>query len=79
MSKLGHTKITRVHASVERLRNFGGNTRAKNEWIRLWNEVGKRIVSLPEEQQMILLSDLHTAVESRLIVMERFANEKRNS
>lgn len=46
---------------------------AVKKWMRLWEEVGERILRLPSEQQAILLSDFQTAVESRLRVMEKLS------
>lgn len=70
-----NTKETRVSASVRRLR---GDSWGKAKWMKVWAEVGQRILALPEEQQYILLSDLNTAVQSRLMVMERIRDANRN-
>jgi hypothetical protein len=57
---------------VRRLKGFGGReAHAKREWVKLWAQVGTRIMVLPEETQSILLEDFLTAIESRLMFFER--------
>lgn len=56
--------------TVTALRNFGHDTYAKKQWVKLWNEVGDRIATLPEKEQRIILDDILTAIQSRLFVFE---------
>jgi len=58
-------------ASVEILRRFGAETGEYKKRQKLWKQIGERILKLPEWQQTILLDDLLTAVQSRLIVFEK--------
>jgi len=56
---------------IEPLRNFGRAAQLKRKWNRLWAEIGDRLLKLPEKQQEILLEDFLTAIQSRILVMER--------
>ena len=53
-----NSKENRVRARIKQLRGFGNDKWAKAKWLKIWDEVGKRILTLPEEQQQILLTDL---------------------
>jgi len=64
---------------VKPLKRFGREAHLKKKWSLLWSQIGDRIQRLPEREQEILLEDFHTAIESRLLVMERIANANRNS
>jgi len=50
---------------------FGRAAQLKRKWNRLWAEIGDRLLKLPEKQQEILLEDFLTAIQSRILVMER--------
>lgn len=65
-------------ASVEVL-NFSRSAQLKRKWNRLWAQIGERILSLPQREQIILLEDFQTAIESRLVVMERINNAKKGN
>jgi len=57
---------------VSDLGDFGGAAVAlKRKWERLWAEIGERLRRLPKKQQDILLEDFLTAIQSRILVMER--------
>lgn len=64
---------------VKVLRNFAREAHLRKKWNKLWTEIGERIARLPRREQDIILEDFHTAVESRILVMERINNEKRDS
>ena len=49
---------------------------AKDKWLELWSEVGERVLRLPREVQEILLSDFQTAIDSRLMVMEKLCRNR---
>ena len=66
-----------MSAKVSVLRGFGREAALRKRWKRLWKEIGERILRLPEREQDILLEDFHTAIESRLVVMERITRERR--
>jgi glycosylphosphatidylinositol transamidase (GPIT) subunit GPI8 len=61
------------------LKSFGREAQLKRKWNRLWSQIGDRILSLPNREQDILLEDFLTAIQSRILVMERINDEKRNS
>ena len=65
-------------ASVEVL-NFSRVAQLKRKWNRLWAQIGERVLSLPQREQIILLEDFQTAIESRLVVMERINNAKKGN
>ena len=65
-------------ASVEVL-NFSRVAQLKRKWNRLWTQIGERVLSLPQREQIILLEDFQTAIESRLVVMERINNAKKGN
>ena len=62
---------------VRVLRGFGREAHLRRKWNRLWVEIGERIRRLPVREQNILLEDFHTAIESRLLVMERVNDANR--
>jgi hypothetical protein len=62
---------------VKVLRGFGREAHLRRKWNRLWVEIGERIRRLPVREQNILLEDFHTAIESRLLVMERVSDANR--
>jgi len=63
---------------VQILKGFGREATLKRKWNRLWAEIGERVLRLPEREQNILLEDFRTAIESRILVMERISNANRN-
>ena len=64
---------------VKPLKGFGREGQLKRKWNRLWAQVGERLLRLPKREQDILLEDFLTAIQSRILVMERINNAKRNS
>jgi len=62
---------------VQVLRGFGREGHLRRKWNKLWVEIGERILRLPPREQNILLEDFHTAIESRILVMERVNDENR--
>ncbi len=71
--------MTTETVKVKPLKGFGREAALKRKWNRLWTQIGERILRLPEKEQNILLEDFHTAIQSRILVMERINNAKRNS
>jgi len=61
------------------LRGFGREAQLKRKWDRLWAQIGDRILRLPTREQNILLEDFHTAIQSRIMVMERINDAKGNT
>jgi len=64
--------------AVEVLRGFGREGQLRRKWNKLWAEIGERILCLPRREQDILLEDFHTAIKSRILVMERINNANRD-
>ena len=56
---------------------WGPFARLKEKKRKLWREIGERILALPQKTQDILLEDFLTAIESRLMVMERIDDATR--
>ena len=61
------------------MRGFGREAQLKRKWDRLWAQIGDRILRLPTREQNILLEDFHTAIQSRIMVMERINDAKGNT
>jgi hypothetical protein len=61
------------------LNGFGREAWLKKKWMRLWDQIGERILRLPKREQNILLEDFRVAIESRIMVMERVNNAERGS
>ena len=61
------------------MRGFGREAQLKRKWNRLWAQIGDRILRLPAREQNILLEDFHTAIQSRIMVMEKINDAKGNS
>jgi hypothetical protein len=64
---------------LEVLKGWAREARLKKKWNRLWSQIGDRILRLPNREQDILLEDFLTAIQSRILVMERINDEKRIS
>jgi len=65
--------------SLKSLSGFGREAWLKKKWMRLWDQIGDRILRLPKREQTILLEDFRVAIESRIMVMERINNAERGS
>jgi len=52
---------------------------AKKKWMKIWDQIGKRVLKLPEWMQDIVLDDINTAIKNRLAVMEMIQNAKRRN
>ena len=61
---------------VSVLRNFGREARLREQWNKLWTEISDRIIRLPSHEQHIILEDFQTAIESRILVMEKINNDR---
>ena len=73
VSPLWSLGVDNMNSSVTRL------TQLKRKWDRLWLDIEDRILRLPKSEQNILLEDFQTAIESRIIVMERINDAKRGN
>ncbi|MEM1589286.1 MAG: hypothetical protein QW175_02565 [Candidatus Bathyarchaeia archaeon] len=65
-----------VEVSV--LENFGREAELRKKWMRMWENLGKRILRMPKWMQEIVLEDINTAVRNRIAIMEIIQNAKRN-
>lgn len=65
-----------VEVSV--LENFGREAELKKKWLKMWENLGKRILRMPKWMQEIVLEDINTAIRNRINVMEIIQNAKRN-
>ena len=66
-------------AEVKVIQNWGREAHLRRKWNELWVKIGDRILRLPKKEQDIILEDFHTAIQSRILVMERINNAKRDS
>ncbi|MGQ9565599.1 MAG: hypothetical protein ACUVT5_03520 [Candidatus Bathyarchaeales archaeon] len=64
---------------VTQLKGFGNEPWLKKKWMRIWSQIGERVLRLPKREQNILLEDFRVAIESRIMVMERINDAKRRS
>lgn len=60
--------------------NFGRAAVLRRKWMRVWKEIGNRILKMPQWMQDILLDDVNTAVKNRIATMEEIIENanKRN-
>jgi hypothetical protein len=65
-------------AQVSVLENFGREAELRKKWMRMWENLGKRILKMPKWMQEILLEDINTAIRNRIAIMEMIQNAKRN-
>ena len=73
VSPLWSLGVDNMNSSLTRL------TQLKRKWDQLWLDIEHRILRLPKSEQNILLEDFQTAIESRIIVMERINNAKKGN
>jgi hypothetical protein len=65
-----------VQVSV--LEGFGREAELRKKWMKMWENLGKRILRMPKWMQEIVLEDINTAIRNRINVMEIIQNAKRN-
>ena len=61
------------------LRDSGREAFLKKRWLRIWDQIGQRMLQLPKREQEILLEDFRVAIESRIMVMERINDAERRN
>jgi hypothetical protein len=44
------------------------------DWLKIWEKIGVRLLQLPKWMQQIVLEDINTAINNRLTVMEVIVN-----
>ena len=57
--------------NVSTMRKYAKKAALRRGWLMLWSRFSDRISQLPEPMPTILLQDLETAIQNRLLVMER--------
>jgi len=67
-----------VAVEVSVLENFGRDAELRKKWMKMWENLGKRILRMPKWMQEIVLEDINTAIRNRINVMEIIQNAKRN-
>ena len=63
---------------VSVLENFGREAELKKKWMRMWENLGKRILKMPRWMQEIVLEDVNTAIRNRITTMEMIQHAKRS-
>lgn len=69
-----------VEVSPPRLsRKLHAEKQAKKKWMKIWEQIGSRILKLPPWVQEIVLDDINTAINNRISVMEKIQNANRKT
>lgn len=66
-------------ANVEvNIAEFSREAELRKKWIRMWEQLGERILKLPTWLQNIILEDVNTAINNRIATMEMIQNAQKN-
>jgi hypothetical protein len=57
--------------NVLTMRKYAKKAALRRGWLMLWSRFSDRMSQLPEAMSTMLLEDLETAIQNRLLVMER--------
>ena len=57
-------------SEVSVLENWGRDVELRKKWMRMWENLGVRILRMPKWMQEIVLEDINTAVRNRIATME---------
>jgi len=60
-------------------RKWHAEQKAKKKWMKIWEQIGSRILKLPPWIQDIILDDINTAINNRVSVMEMIQNANRKN
>jgi hypothetical protein len=60
-------------------RKLHAEKEAKKKWMKIWDQIGSRILKLPPWVQDIVLEDINTAIKNRVSVMEMIENANRKN
>jgi len=60
-------------------RKLHSEKEAKKRWMKIWDEIGSRILRLPPSIQDIVLDDINTAIKNRIAIMEMIENTQRRN
>jgi hypothetical protein len=66
-----------VAIEVSVLENFGREADLRKKWLKMWKNLGSRILKLPKWMQDIVLEDINTAIKNRIATMEMIQNANR--
>lgn len=58
-------------------RKLHAQKEAKKKWMKIWDQIGDRILRLPPSIQDIVLEDINTAIKNRIAIMEMIQNAHR--
>jgi hypothetical protein len=65
-------------AEVTVLEGWGREPALRQKWMRMWEQLGTRILRMPLWMQEIVLDDINTAVRNRIAIMEMIQKSKRH-
>jgi len=65
-----------LSVEVKTLEGFGRDATLRRKWMRVWDELGERVLKLPKWMQDIVLEDINTAIRNRIATMEMIQNAK---
>jgi len=65
-----------MSVEVKTLKGFGQDAHLRRKWMRMWDELGERVLKLPKWMQDIVLEDINTAIRNRIATMEMIQNAK---
>jgi len=64
-------------AEVTVLEGWGRESALRRKWMRMWEQLGTRILRMPLWMQEIVLDDVNTAVRNRIAIMEMIQKSRR--
>jgi hypothetical protein len=59
------------------LEGWGRESALRKRWMRMWEQLGTRILKMPMWMQEIVLEDVNTAVRNRIAIMEMIQKSRR--
>jgi len=65
-----------MSVEVKTLEGFGRDAALRRKWMRMWEDLGERVLKLPKWMQDIVLEDINTAIRNRIATMEMIQNAK---
>ena len=67
-----------MNVEVKTLKGFGRDAQIKRRWLKMWEDLGERVLKLPKWMQDIVLEDINTAIRNRIATMEMIQNAQKN-
>jgi len=68
-----------MSVEVKAIEGFGRDAHLRRRWMKMWEDLGERILNMPEWMQNIVLEDVNTAIKNRVATMEMINNAHRRS